>query len=61
MDDLAKKWKSHNFGSNFVSFYGCVYISQANLTGADIISIMSKAKQVEGQECLCGIGWQMIR
>ena len=36
---------------NFISYYGCVHVGQANLTGEALYHLdLSKAKQVEKQE-----------
>ena len=32
-DNLAKSGKVQNSVANFISYYGCVHVGQANLTG----------------------------
>ena len=50
-DNLAKSGKVQNSAANFISFYGCVHVGQADLTGEALYYLdLSKAKQVEKQE-----------
>lgn len=50
-DNLAKSGKVQNSVVNFISYYGCVHVGQANLTGEALYHLdQSKAKQVEKQE-----------